>query len=600
MKKNRLLSLLLCLLMLTGTFLASCSQTDDDAALEGIEKEASESTITLAVHLMSEDDLNEEKTDDKGNTYTEAQRIEAAVNKITKAQFKAQLKLFFYEADEYYEKLEAKFAARKAAEDSGEVYQVETEAATGDETTEETEAETVLGESGIIELAYPEIKDYQVDIFYIGGYDKFAEYKDSNKLYNMGAYLTNTAMLLQDYIAPGFFTYMQEMNNGLYALPTGKVIGEYTYMLLNKDVLEKTNYYSPKASFDSTGFTSLVDANVADILAYTSKYLSDEYVPLSSMTDELDVLGYKYWGVDENGELSDAFSVLGGSKDLSLNYKDKGAYSEAANLFKNEEFQADLLKLKEYVNNGYYGTEEDADKPFAVGYVKGGAELAEKYAEDYIMVPVAMPELKTSDLYDNMFALTYYTTDAARSMEVLTYLNTNAEIRNLLLYGIEGENYELVNSKYKDANGEVYLDENEKPYQVVEFKEDNAYKMDKFKTGNTLILAPTVDDLPFIKDYATKQNRDSVISQDMTFMLTGITETDKLDDIRELSEKVYKDLLAIMNDTTKTVDDLKAFIATTAAEIDADSSFAFHADASQTGSFANVYNYWCSGKGVLN
>ena len=38
-------------------------------------------------------------------------------------------------------------------------------------------------------------------------------------------------------------------------------------------------------------------------------------------------------------------------------------------------------QLKEYVNNGYYGTEEDADKPFAVGYVKGGAELAEKYVQ---------------------------------------------------------------------------------------------------------------------------------------------------------------------------------------------------------------------------
>lgn len=598
MKKKRLLSLLLCLLMVAGVFFTGCSNTEDDEALDDINEEASESTLTLAVHLMSETDLNVEKTDSDGNVYTEAQLIEDAVNKITKAQFKVQLELFFYEADEYYERLEAKFAARKAAEESGEVYVQETEAASGDETAEETEAETVVVD-GINELAYPTIKDYQVDIFYLSGYEKFSEYKAENKLLNMGMYLTNAGMLLKDYIAPGFFTYMEEMNRGVFALPAGKVIGEYTYMLLNKDVLKETNYYSEGAEFDSSEFTALTDDSVADILDYTNKYMSDEYVPLYSGTNALDVLGYKYWGVDETGALSDAFSVLGGNLDLSLEYKEVGAFSEAQNLLSNENFKADVLKLKSYVNNGYYGTDEDADKPFAVGYVKGGAELSEIYSEDYVMVPVALPELKTNDLYENMFALTYYTVDPARSMEILTYLNTNEEIRNLLLYGIEGTHYELVNSKYKDANGEVYLDENEKPYQVVSEIEGNQYKMDKFKTGNTLIVKPTVNDLPIIKEYATKQNRESVISQDMTLMLTDAVDMDKLDDIRELSETIYEELMAILLDTTKTVEDLAAFMDTKAAEVEANESFAFHVNADNVGGFAKFYNEWCRSKGVL-
>lgn len=593
MNKKRLLSLLLGVLMLVSVFLTSCANKDDDEALDNITDQASKSTLTMAVHLMSETDLYEEQEDENGNTFTEAQRIEDAVNKITKSQFKVQLKLFFHEADEYYDALEAKFAARKEAEASGEVYVQETEAASGDETAEETEAETMVGEDGIVELVYPTIKDYQVDIFYLGGYEKFSEYKANGTLMNMGQYLTNTGMLLEDYIAPGFLTYMQKMNNeGLYALPTGKVIGEYTYMLLNKKVLEETNYYSPAAGFKSTGFTALTDENVADVLNYTSKYLPD-YVPLYSETNDLDVLGYKYWGADENGDLSDAFSVMGGDYDLSLKYLDKGAYSTPSNLLANADFKADVLQLKSYVNNGYYGTEEDADKPFAVGYVKGGAELAEKYAEDYIMVPVELPALETEDLYENMFGVTYYTVEAARTMEVLTYLNTNEEIRNLLLYGIEGKNYEYVNSKYKDADGEVYLDENEKPYRVISEIEGNQYKMDKFKTGNTLIVKPTTEDLPFIKEYATKQNRESVISQDMTFMITDVDQKEKLDDIRELSEEVYGELMAIMNDSTKTVADLEAFIDATAAEVEANESFAFHVNKENSGSFASIYNAWC-------
>ena len=287
---------------------------------------------------------------------------------------------------------------------------------------------------------------------------------------------------------------------------------------------------------------------------------------------------------------------MGGNKDLSLKYGEKGAYSVPENLLENEEFKADVLRLKEYKNNGYYGTDADADKPFAVGYVKGGAELAEIYAEDYVMVPVAMPELETEDLYENMFAITNYTSDAARSVEILTYMNTNVEFRNLLLYGIEGKNYEMVNSKYKDANGEVYVDENEKPYRVVEKAENNQYKMDKFKTGNTLIVKPAVGDLPIIKEYATKQNRESVISQDMTFMLTDVRERGKLDDIRKLSEKVYGELMTIMNDTTKTVADLEAYIDAAAAEVSGNASFVYHTDSTIEGSFAKVYNGWCVSK----
>ena len=54
-----------------------------------------------------------------------------------------------------------------------------------------------------------------------------------------------------------------------------------------------------------------------------------------------------------------------------------------------------------------------------------------------------------------------------------------------------------------------------------------------------------------------------------------------------------------MNDSEKAVEDLAKFIDDTAAEIDADESFAFHVSEDNVGSFAAVYKTWCKSKGVL-
>ena len=71
-----------------------------------------------------------------------ADAIELAVNRITKAKFKTQLELSFFTADEYYEKLEASFAAREEAEAAGLI-----KAPVADE--ESTEEETFENEWGV-------------------------------------------------------------------------------------------------------------------------------------------------------------------------------------------------------------------------------------------------------------------------------------------------------------------------------------------------------------------------------------------------------------------------------------------------------------------
>lgn len=523
---KKLISLFLGLVLVLGVCLTSCSKKDDSEAISDVTNKASESAITLAMYLMSEEEVSAEQ----------AAKIEAAVNKITKVKFKTQMKLYFYTEEEYYEKLEAALKRKDEAVANGEVV---TTAPAGDETTE---AETVVNEYGLTELKYPEITDYQVDIFYFAGADRYNSYVDAGWLSRLDEELSSSSKALTSYITPGYLTYLKAyLSNSTYAIPNNRPIGEYTYLLLNKEVLNLTQYSK------DDGFVSLTDEKCQDILQIVKENYSDKYLPLYSSTGKLDIPNFQYWGVDADGNLSNNFSVLGGYADPSLPYKKLDSYAPMDNTLANRTYFLNPLRvLKEYQEKGYYGTEADAGKEFAIGYVKGGADLVKTYGDKYEMVVVEKPTLRTPDLFEGMFGVAGYTADVSRSMQILTYLNTNEDFRNLILYGIEGENYEYIESDVEDVNGDAY--------RLVRRLNDS-YMMDLYKTGNALIATPLEGEDPEIREYGKTQNRDARIDLAMNFGLeySGYrVDAVALQDLRALSEEIYT---SIMNCSVAELDD---------------------------------------------
>lgn len=538
---KRLICLLLSLIMLLSGCLVSCSQKSDEEENADTVEQGSESTITLSMYLVSEKEVSEEQ----------AAAIQTAVNKITKSKFKTQLILNFLTEDQYYSVLEKTIrdaeeakAAREAAEKENKKNNVTTAASKDGETTAE---ETIINEYGVVELKYPSLDEYQVDIFYLSSYDKLEEYLENDWLSRLDDELTSSSKLLNTYVAPEYLKYMKSISNGTYAIPNNKAIGEYTYLLLNKKILNQYFYTADGVSSDLSDFTSLTCDNCKELLEYVSKYNPD-YLPLKSFTGELDIANFQYWGIDENGNLSNEFSVFGGSYDPSMKYLTKDSYAPFANIFSLSTFRNQVSSLLEYKEKGYYGTEADADKKFAVGYVKGGAELAEIYGDEYEMVVVGAPTLNTADVFENMFAVSSYTKSVSRSMEIITYLNTNADFRNLIQYGIEGENYELVDSEQVDSEGN--------PYKVVRRLNDN-YLMDINKTGNVLIAYPTESEYGNLREYSKIQNRDAKISLSMGFSLkyNGMSvNVTAMNAARELSAELYEKMMAC-----QTVEELNDF-----------------------------------------
>ena len=282
---KKLICLMLSLVMLMGC-LAGCAQKEQQSG-DATSKTA-DLAKTISMYMLCEEPVSEKQE----------LAMEEAVNAITKSKFKTAIDLRFYTADEYYDKLEQAFVDYDAAFEQGLV---------GAE-DEQTEDKTFVNELGMTEIVYPTAADYQVDIFYVGGLEKFTEYLDDSRLARLDEEVSGASKILSDTLSTNYLKYIKEVDSSIYAIPTNNLIGEYTCLLVKKDVLETARYNTEKGLKD---ITSLTCEAVQNILKVAKNQYAD-YVPLYSCEGEDGIVldAIRFWGVDENGKLSDNFSVL--------------------------------------------------------------------------------------------------------------------------------------------------------------------------------------------------------------------------------------------------------------------------------------------------
>ena len=161
--------------------------------------------------------------------------------------------------------------------------------------------------------------------------------------------------------------------------------------------------------------------------------------------------------------------------------------------------------MKKYEFEGYYETEGDERKNAAISFVKGdytikGETLAndgvytDENGKEYYAYVVRNPEADEYSLYGNMFGVSANSKRTQACIEVLTMLNTNSELRNILQYGIDKVNYTI----------------DEETGVLRRLNDD--YMMDIEKTGNCFIAYPEEG---LAKDYwenSKKQNNDALIN----------------------------------------------------------------------------------------
>lgn len=571
--KKKLLCLFLCfaLLLSFSACLTSCNKDDEEDPDETeADVDVDRSTLTLSMYVVTENKVN--YTADELAAMSDADRakaeaviaaydaVEDEINKITKSKFKTQLEMFFLTMDEYYATVEGAILATEAEAELAEAaakalkkfvreqkqagntdteqvhsqfyamnpqyakYQ-ETTLAEGEEATT-TADETVLNELGVAELKYPDLVPNQVDILYLGGVEKYLEYVEKEWLSQLNEELNGASKKLKDFIYPDFLNAANVMTSGTYAIPNNDIMGEYTYLLLDKELMEK--YY-----YDAAEIKTLADIEgfMADVAAYEK-----DYIPFAG---EAGLTNVHYWSIDtETYEYDPSkFSMMGYIYPSGAKH---GATMMFRNLLRDEGYQSQMITLKTFEEKGYFVKDYKPTDKYAATVMKGGADLEKIYGEKYEMIALERPLASEETLFGSMFGVGAYTANLARSMEIITFLNTNPDFRNLLQYGIEGENYRILESGKLERQNQNYM-------------------MDLRKTGNIFIAYPEEDMELDAWEWARKQNLDAG-----TYPTVGF-KFDKADPIDEelvniiagYTAEVEKEIAAC-----KTADELISLFAT--------------------------------------
>ncbi|MBQ8175204.1 MAG: hypothetical protein IJ009_07380 [Clostridia bacterium] len=453
--KKKLLCLLLCAVMLVSVLAGCAGETDPTASADSSRK-----TVTLTMWVICEETVSLE---------TEAQ-IEEAFNTITEADYTTHVDLVFCTEDEYEIKLEQKFNHIESNPGKSKPSQNPYITITN---------KTYRDDEGMTRLEYPDVWEYQMDIVLVTGREMLDGYISKGRVQDLTSSLNTTNKIIKKYVNNALLNNAA-INGKWYGIPNNNIIGNYTFMLVNKEMALKYEYEPEQ--FTSFGFGTAA-AELIEKIAQNED--TTQIAPMYGMADYPLV---KYWSTYG----SDSASVL--ATMYANSTVQIGNAISAVNIFSDANYQSFMREMFYCKENGYFVDAEQPQDTFGVAVLEGDYSFYETYGEDYYVVPLTYPRLEDENVFGSMFAVSSYTANLDRSMEIIRALTCETELRNILQYGIEGTHYEI-----RDDGTLKRLNSN--------------YMMNINYTGNTFKAYPE-EGMPanFWQDVAKHQNREALLS----------------------------------------------------------------------------------------
>ena len=535
---KKLLCILLCFVAVLTLAFSGCGEdkTDDSTNEEASARKA----VTINMMLISDKEVSAE---------TEA-LVEEAFNELTQAKYTTKVDFVFLSEEEYFTVLDEKLAAAAEYKETEGLLDITLPGLEISEETEEvveTTAETIVNELGQRLLKYPDVKEHQIDIIFLEGRDRLVQYATEGKIKSLDTNLNSTSKVLKDYIYPSFLEQVIYEKN-TYAIPNNHLIGEYTYLLVNKELAEK--YY-----IDVTKIKSFADCKDLIVEIGTNE------AGITAVLEYADPTNMHYWlGGDDMAIIASELPA-----DATA-----GTMTKMKSVFEIKSFTEHMLLMKTCEDNGWFAEDPANAEKFGVAIMNGGAEIGENYGDDYEVVVLSYPSLVDETVYESMFAVSSYTADFDRAMEIITFINTDKDAKNILQYGVEDVHYEF------DDDG-----------NFVSLNDD--YVMNNLYTGNSF-LAYTTEDMPTDAwDNAKIANRDSVVSPYIGISSDwGLISPGFIDTLREISDPYVERMNACAN-----AEELAAFFETAKEELGTNEIFKAAFSTEEDSSSPNaIYTRW--------
>ncbi len=558
MKRSLLCLLLAALMVFTCFAFAGCSEDKEE---EKDPSKVDDSAMTLTLWLPTDENTTEEAI----------LAVQEAINKITKANYDTAIELHAINSAEYEAAVDARIEeikatiqaekdAAKAEKDSAKQTTADSDGSdAADTTVAVTEApettgaedETYVNDKGMTVVKYPEVGAKQMDIFLVRGYTKYAKYIKDGALSALDSQINSANKVLKQYIYPTFLT-AAKVSGATYAIPNNHPIGEYKYLLVNKRLVEEL-HWSPE------DLTTLVDCQefIFDV---------DEHTDVTPFAGTVEPSGIYFWC--EQGGWNVAASQVRQDGDTT--------YHMPRNIFKIPDVGRTIYLGKLLEERGCIVEDPTSVDEFGVAVITGDASDRAKYEDDYYVHIHDQPRAESEDLYKAMFVVSTYTKSVDRSMEIITAINTDPEIRTILQYGVE------------DVHWRKTIDDD----SVIEILSED-YKMTLVETGNVYMTYPEAGVSKEYWDVMKQQNQDLVDTSILPLDRASYVTDDAWYDLRvvELFSGKFKARIDAMS-----AEEFKNSIEALRAEIDASKEFQDLMSTKSSSSLINFYNKYTTPK----
>ena len=468
MKKTRILSILLAALMIVSTvFFAGCGSEDKTSSSTST---STREIIALNMYILTEDTTTEEAAD----------KVQMAINEILLPNHKTLLKINYLTEDMYWD------AVEKAFEESDPL--------TNAENLPESRATVVgtekLAFTDLIEYIFAdtttdiELSQPQIDIFVVNDYEKYNELANDGMLKGLGSYLSYDSKILNTTIHPTFMS-AAKVGTETYGIPTniGVDAGEFTYLVFNEDLLKKYGYEVKNLRvFSSIDFSNYMKA------------IKEGEPGIWPINEPLGIAGAESY--------DDVFVAI----NRQFNY----IANDTKPIFMFNDYNTNMAAVELYGQLGYYpkaGTVGENAK-YAIKVERSPELLAsdsdkrwtDENGTTYVRYLFDIPRVSVDEAFSSVMCVSSTSPVPERAMEMITLFQTNAELANLLQYGIKGENYQI-----NEITGDLsYL--------------DDTYMMNNIVTGNTFIKYPENNDKKYLNN-AIKANLSAAPSAFLGFNL---------------------------------------------------------------------------------
>ena len=517
--KKSLLCLVVMALLVLPVLLTSCGDdmTAEDIANANFQKADTALTLSLWLPVSPTVDSNGDGVNDKlDNRFDERlQAVEGKINDYLRSNnYCTKIEIVAVLEDQYYGQLTQKFDSIKEIEKTdGKAHFVADKYVNHAVKNEETQ---------VFEMAYPELLDQQLDIFFVGGYDNYINYINSKDTQALNDFFTE-GQVFNDLLKKIRSVYFEAMkvDKFYYAIPNNHMYAEKgQYILVNKELYDT---YS-EAKWDD-------------------KYTLNDFKSYIQLIGEADIEGV----VPYCGSVSDIPGIVFLDEENMIVAKlDQVKTINGKVTFYPDQYLPDLDDYKTFLKFyygldglGYVSETLDKDQVAAVRLYEGNLiDISDK--DNYYIIETIPPYADVDTLYSSMFAISTHSANYERSMQILYLLQENTEIRTLLQYGIVEEDYDM-----GTVNGETVI-----------YTKNSGYHMDLLYTGNCYRTYPASGVPMSYWDEVKESNLKTEIFPFMNYQQAikyGTFKQETMDKYNELVA-LYKDYNAKLKEAYDNID----------------------------------------------